>query len=188
MSHTIWISNDAVTLSLLCRDRIVSNRWLSGREMDACQTLLGRQFQHLVGLKPTYSFDLTPTRHTPRTRRLSCLRRENLSDKSSASDSIRQTQVLHINGDHWVLVTNQHGGPENTVYVYDSRPHNPDNNFSHVVAAVFRFRKWSSFFISYPEMTSQKDGSSCGVYCIAYLTALGCRRSPDLLEFRHEVR
>ena len=187
LSHVVWTYANGTKLSLLERDRILNWRWLSGTEIDAAQQLLKVQFGHLRGLEPTYLFDIRKTPFTSRTERLQYLRNAATASPSSVAYGGRRSQALHVNGNHWIAVSNEHSEKEDIVYVYDTRRPHPDQDFDHLVAAVFRFQRRSSFTVVWLKIMPQKDSSSCGPHTIANLTAIAFQRRPDLIQFSHNV-
>ena len=98
----------------------------------------------------------------------------------------RQVQPLHLNGNHWILASNLHDGPENHVMLYDSLSTTPDRAVKHQVAAVFRFSA-DSLVMDWPKIIHQDDGTKCGVYMIAYTLALCQKREICQIQLNHNV-
>ena len=56
------------------------------------------------------------------------------------SDNSRQTQVIHVSGNYWILVTNSHDEEPNMVYIfYSIEKTRLTDVVVHLVAVVFRF-------------------------------------------------
>ena len=109
-----------------------------------------------------------------------------IKSKRSIVSSQRKSQILLVNCNHWVLVSNDHDGPVNEVRVYNSHKTKPNSAFVHQVAAVYAFEDDRFTVQSYP-VQQQTDGSSCGVFFLAFLQAIGVRIDPTETNISEKV-
>ena len=163
-----WIESIAGhRLSLDERRQILEGDWLNDAVINASQGLLALQFPRIKGLRDTLYYDLEPVGKTTRWDRL-CSLRQQMNKTAVANETGRQVQAVHLPG-HWVSLSNRHSEAANIVYVMDSLALNLHKDLPHLVAAVFRFSE-ESFSIRLRRSAQQTDGSSCGVYTVAFLT------------------
>ena len=153
--------------------------------MNAFHDLLKLKFLAAQSLQETLLFAVQRTNPAVLINSLQHLRQRQEYGTKEMPD-IRKMQTLLVGGNHWVIVTNQHPGPVNLVIVYDTLGYNPDENFGHLVSAVFRPTS-PSLDVCWPVMITQKGSSICGVHCAANLTCLCMGRRPDQCTFVHEV-
>jgi hypothetical protein len=180
-----------VNLSLADKVRIESDRWISDEIINASQCVLREQFPEIAGFRSSLYFSIISgsiqTTHTSIDR----LRDDKLVSSKSFSEHLaraqfRQLQILFVNGNHWVTVSNIHTGPPNEIHVYDSKPPNYDQFFKHQVAAVFR-QSAPEIRLIWPPMCLQPNDNDCGCYAVAAAVALAHKEKPQTQNFKNEV-
>ena len=136
--------------------------WLSDRHMKTASDLLRASFATVGGLEDT----LLQT------------------NNSFTVPTGPYVQFLHIRGNHWVTISNILAADRYTVLVYDSMHSQPDSNFLSVVANYLYCPK-DSFDIKIMNVQRQPNSYDCGVYAIAFATAVLHGDDPANLQFRH---
>ena len=181
-----WKFLHGCRLTLLSRSRIQDGLWLADDDVNAGQECLRIQFPSIAGLRSTQLFDVRSSSSVFRRLQLERVRSKKMEgDGKGCELDTRQLQILHI-PNHWIVVSNIHSGPANLVHAVDSHTQKPDDDFGHSVAAVFRFQQ-EHFSVEWPKVMQQKDGSSCGVYAIAFAMAICLGESLQEARFIHEV-
>ena len=99
---------------------------------------------------------------------------QNLKWKSSNADFI---QILNVSGNHWICASNI-GCPPNTCNVYDSLYPNYSSSLTTQVAAIMNTSE-QSFTINYMNVQMQSGNNDCGLFSIAFATALCSGRDPS---------
>ena len=95
------------------------------------------------------------------------------------ADSQKWIQIINIHNNHWVMAAQGFGINPNNVLLYDSldttEPH------PHVVYCIAQLCKTpiGKLTISLMPCQVQKDGFNCGVYSIAFSTALAFNLNPS---------
>ena len=180
-----WVSHLGRTLSFGHRLAILSNGrsgWLDDQIANYSCAMISDAFPHVFGFRPTTLFACSAKNIQ---REVPALRQRML-DPENSFEAPRQVQAVYINGNHWILASNLHDGPENHVLLYDSLSLTPDAAVRHQIAAVFRFST-ESFVMEWPKVVPQDDGSKCGVYIIAYALALCQNRQIGQIILDHHV-
>ena len=182
LCHVPWKTYGGVELYVSDRNQILNSKdLLSDNHLEAFQQLLKATFPAADLFQPILYFAVKGKSLEDRLKSLHVLRNRPWAQRG------RKSQILFVNNIHWVTVSNRHSGPENHIVVYDSMGMDQDENFQHIVAAVFRFEDISEFDVCWVKTKRQDDGSSCGVYCAAFQTSICYDQEPDKLAFEHRV-
>jgi len=88
-------------------------------------------------------------------------------------------QILHNGNDHWITVSTI-GAKESEVLIYDSLFSYAPEKLKEQVAALLYTQK-EAITLKFMKVDLQTNGSDCGIYAIAYATALCFGKSPGLL-------
>ena len=96
-SKAVWVTFDKLTLYLSDKVTIEEGSWLSDMHIEFAQRLLRSQFTSIEGLNYTV-----------------------YQNKFNLDSTKKVLQVLHISGNHWVVVSNLQCDSEQKMYVYDS--------------------------------------------------------------------
>jgi len=95
-------------------------------------------------------------------------------------------QVLNCDDAHWVCVTNI-GCKQNVVKVYDSwRTGDVTTDAKEAIANILQSSN-QRVYLLFPEVQQQRDGSSCGVFALAFTHTLAEGKDPSSLEFPGEI-
>lgn len=95
-------------------------------------------------------------------------------------------QVLNCDDAHWVCATNI-GCKQNLVKVYDSwRTGDVTTDAKEAIANLLHSSN-QRIYLLFPEVQQQKDGSSCGVYALAYALTLAEGKDPSSFDFPDEA-
>lgn len=88
------------------------------------------------------------------------------------SDPVDFVQVINVGGQHWVCSSNI-DCPLGIVDVYDSIPVYSVGSYSlrKQIAAILKTPE-STFQLRFPDVKHQSGGSNCGLFAIAFATAL----------------
>lgn len=82
-------------------------------------------------------------------------------------------QFMHVNGNHWTLIT----GKDNRVKFYDSLYDKPsEETIIDICRYIHTDRK--AVTIDLMNVEKQKDGTSCGVYAIAFAASFAGKEDP----------
>ena len=157
-----WIKS----LLLFESDRISleSGGWLSDAHIYAVSKLLKKQYPHQNGLQSTI------------------LLANKLKWNSSNADFI---QMMNVSGNHWVCVSNINCTP-NSCNVYDSLSPNYPSSLITQVAAIMNSSK-PHFTMHHTNVQMQCGAADCGLFAIAFATALCARQDPILLKFDQKI-
>jgi len=180
-----------VNLSLADKVRIESDAWISDEIINVSQRVLQMQFPDLAGLRSSLNFCIVSGSVQKTHASLDRLRDERLVSSESfkqhlARAQYRQVQILFVNGNHWITVSNIHNGPPSEIHVYDSKPPNYDQYFVHQVAAVFR-QDAPEISLVWPPVCLQPNDNDCGCYAVAAAVALAHGERPDTQNFNNGV-
>ena len=131
------------------------NYWLNDKTIDYAQGLLSTQFPNIEGFQATVALagssvgGYIPT----------------VTDKF--------VQIVHINGNHWMTISNVFSTNPDTFKWYDSLV-NPSNlpQFPQKVAAAMPFSSAERLVVDVMDIQQQTGGSDCRLFAIANATAL----------------
>ena len=146
-------------------DIIGKNAMLTDLQIQMAQELLHRQFPYIEGL-------LSPT-----------------IGKAEQFPVMRNSfiQVLHTGGNHWVCVSNIGCSHNNQVKLYDSL-YSGIAPFTREQIGALLFNQDSNVIeICVPPVDQQTNGTDCGVFVIAFATALCHNMDPTSLKFNRRA-
>lgn len=154
-----WIDNGRVELSMADKAIITApTGWLSDKIIDAAQTTLREQFGipgfQSVNHGQTCSFDVEPNEFI---------------------------QILHNGHDHWLTISTI-GSKHPGVFVYDSLYSEASDELQQQIACLLHTQE-PGIMVKFAKVESQTNSSDCGIYAIAFATALCLETSPAKLVF-----
>ena len=158
----IWISNEYMKLRERHREVLLSERWLCDDIVNATQSLLKQQ-SNINGLQPV------------------CATRT-LSVDVQRSDFV---QILHNGYNHWLVVSSIGIKKDGEVYVYDSMYCNTTPEVKKIVAAIL-FTKLPRITLNFVHVQMQCGTQDCGLFAIAFATALCLGKQPGQLTFHQD--
>ena len=140
---------------------------LTDRHIQMAQELLRGQFPHIGGL-------MSPSLST--IRQFLAMRQEFV-------------QVLHTGGLHWVTVSTIGCKGNNKIDLYDSLYHGISPQTEEQIASLSFVDNADHLEVSTPPVVQQTNGTDCGVYAIAFATALCNNLDPTSRKFNgQEIR
>jgi len=164
--ESYWLKIGRVTLYDCDKTEILSGTWLSGTHMAAVQWLLKLQFPHFGGLKDPVG---------------------QLSTKSQLSLPPGSLQILHVHGNHWITVSTCNSGHTDAdVVVYDSK-YQFLGSATEALLAKLVLTQQDVLNIHIASVNKQSGDSDCGVFSIAYCTALAHEQDPSGIVFNQSV-
>lgn len=101
------------------------------------------------------------------------------------ANSHKWIQILHNNRDHWIVACKGFDvAGSNLVLLYESNcsGHQPDQHFIYCIAQIERTKN-KILKIGLMDCESQKERGSCGLYAIAFATALAFSFNQSELRF-----
>lgn len=157
--QTYWIKE----LSLWQADRqcIEDNGWLNDNIIKVSQDILKKSHPNIGGLQST-------------------MLGETLTYSIERGKFV---QILHINNNHWITISNifsKNGG----INVYNSVPSKdlPDKAKKQIAALIHS--PDTHYVLEFERMQRQRGASDCGLFAIAFATALCCGYNPAAVEFK----
>ena len=157
-----WIQN----LQLYESDRAILEAltgWLNDALINAAQTLLKTAFPHLLGLQPVELGSLG----------------------QFSVETGEFIQILNNQHGHWLTVSTI-GVTHPTVRVYDSMLSSASNHVKSQVAALLH-TSCKSITLEFVNIHLQAGGSDCGLFAIAFMTALAFGISPSSCLFDQQA-
>jgi hypothetical protein len=195
-TNVFWLSSGSIDLSLADQVRIQSREdWISDEIINAAQFLLRKQFPTIAGFRNSLQFSIVKGEtsdlekiytSTDRIRDDSVVSKESFK-RHLTQAGYRQIQILFVNGNHWITVSNQHSGPLEDVHVFDSLPPNYEDYVNHQIASVFR-QSTAQINLIWPPMCKQPNSNDCGVYAIAAAVALAFGEKPEAQNLNNSVK
>ena len=138
---------------------------LTDRHIQMAQELLHQQFPHIEGL-------LSPSISTAR--QFPVMRQEFV-------------QVLHTGGLHWVCVSNIGCTSANNIKLYDSLYSGISPQVEEQIASLLFVDTADYINVFIPPVDQQTNGTDCGVFAIAFATALCHNLNPASLKFNRRM-
>ena len=130
---------------------IMTNQWLFDEHIKSCSTLLKKAHPFQSGLHDTITLAKKP---------LQCI---------SPTEFV---QIVHVNQSHWVCLSNINC-PPGVVDVYDSIPnYSANSKVLHKQAAAISQCMEKQLEIHFVDVQAQEAGNDCGLFAIAFATAL----------------
>ena len=146
-SKAVWVTFDKLTLNLSDKVTIEEGSWLSDMHIEFAQRLLRSQFTSIEGLNYTV-----------------------YQNKFNLDSTKKVLQVLHISGNHWVVVSNLQCDSEQKMYVYDSLYTGISEETKTLIFNIFQSKQLQ--VCQFPEVQKQMGAMDCGVFAIATATSL----------------
>ena len=158
----LWIQNELITLYESEKDVIESGDWLTDSIIDAAQKILAVQFKarfgeagfQSVGLGSTFAF---------------------------AVESDEFVQVLHNGRNHW-LTASSVGTAPGQMLVYDSMYPSAGQATQQQIACLMMVTE-PNLTLTFADVQMQAGGSDCGVFALAFATAICFGHSPGQFHF-----
>ena len=144
---------------------IRNSAMLTDKHIQMAQELLHHQFPKIEGL-------LSPT--IGKARQFPVMRKEFI-------------QVLHTGGIHWVCVSNIGCKKKNQVKLYDSLYSGVSPFTKEQIAALLFIEDSDVIEVSIPPVDQQTNGTDCGVFALAFATALCYKLDPTSLKFNRRA-
>ena len=158
---TTWVQNNLYLLSVAAKERILSpTAWLTDDIIEAAQNLIRENNPLVGGLQPP------------------CLG-QTCSFMIEAGEFI---QILHNGVDHWVVVSNIGVSRGSVVRVYDSKYQYLTTTTELQLASLLNTPE-PEITLEFVDVKKQCGSSDCGVYAVAFATALSLGQDPGALYF-----
>ena len=158
-----WTSICGIILTQLHKEVLKSpNQWLDDDIINSAQYLLKKQNPSIDGFQSTilsFKFQMEPKR-TP------------------------FIQILNIHNNHWITISTI-GVPPSTVKVYDSNHGKLPHHEQKLVADILQSCQ-PDIVIHYIDVQKQANASDCGLFSIAFATALNFGQDPAMIYFDQE--
>ena len=94
-------------------------------------------------------------------------------------------QVLHSGGNHWVTISTV-GCPPSTIKVFDSLYSTIPTHTKEQICALLMSMQ-ATINVQYVGVQKQRSGCNCGLYALAFATAICAGEMPQLLQFDEKV-
>ena len=91
-------------------------------------------------------------------------------------------QILHNRYDHWLLVSTLGVSEGGVVLVYDSKYSHLTSHTELQIASLIHTPR-SHICVKFIDVPTQSGDSECGIFAIAYATALSLKEDPGKIEF-----
>ena len=143
----IWATCAGTKIKLYEEDKLLieRNQRLTDKHINFAQAMLRGQFPQCDGLQNTL-----------------------LQKRHKYSTAIKMTQILHVRGNHWVVISNLMC-PENEIKLYDTVYSNIDQPTKALLIEIFN----EGVQITMDDHLQKQNGDrDCGVFCIAITTSL----------------
>ncbi len=154
-------------LGLLTADQEMLKRgeWLTDKHINAASVLIKEEFPKQHGLQDTLLLQRF--------------------DQYESDDS-QFVQIIHINGNHWLCVSNKFC-PAGTVDVYDCSPGTGSSpSLKRQIAVVLKC-KYSDFTVRLVDVQRQIGYADCGLFSIAFAYALCYDLDPHGIQFNQSA-
>ena len=143
----LWATCAGTKIKLYQEDRVLveRNQRLNDKHINFAQAMFRGQFPQCDGLQNTL-----------------------LQGRYKYSTATKMVQILHVRGDHWVVISNLLC-PENEIRLYDTVYSDIDQPTKALLIEMFN--EGVQFTVD-GEFQKQKGDRDCGVFCIAVTTSL----------------
>ena len=158
-----WINNGLVTLSMADKAILEGSNWLTDDIVNAAQTMLAEQFSIMTGFQNTNA-GMTMT---------------------FAIEPDEFIQILHDGGGHWVMISTI-GTKHPEVRMYDSLYCSLSSALKHQIAALLATKE-KKISVHFMDVQMQAGGDDCGLFAIAFATALCCGHPPGRFQFHQRA-
>ena len=145
--QNVWVTFTGTRIQLFTEDKciIVEQERLNDRHINFAQAVLRAQFPWCDGLQNSL-----------------------LQDRLRFSVTSKIVQILHIRGNHWMVISNVYCDGNN-VNVYDTVYDNMDSSTLDLLNSMF---EEDVTFSNVEQLEKQQGDVDCGVFCIAIVTSL----------------
>ena len=143
----VWASCAGTKIKLYQDDKVLleENQRLNDKHINFAQAMLRGQFPQCDGLQNTL-----------------------LQGRHKYNTATKMVQILHVRGDHWVVVSNLLC-PENEIRFYDTVYSDIDEPTKALLVEMFN----EGFQVTVDDQLQKQEGDrDCGVFCIAITTSL----------------
>ena len=159
------VSPQKKRMKLIDSEHIIMGEELTDTEINLAQQLLKKQFPNLNGFKSTLLQD----------------KRYALTEK----DVRNKVQIIYCKGRrHWVVASTVNSSI-GQVKVYDSLFTYPDKEMERVIMNSFQWNS-TEVALKFACCHKQKGGADCGLFAIAFATAIAFGKQPGKLKFIQE--
>ena len=159
------VSPQKKRMKLIDSEHIIMGEELTDTEINLAQQLLKKQFPNLNGFKSTLLQD----------------KRYALTEK----DVRNKVQIIYCKGRrHWVVASTVNSSI-GQVKVYDSLFTYPDKEMERVIMNSFQWNS-TEVALKFARCHKQKGGADCGLFAIAFATAIAFGKQPGKLKFIQE--
>lgn len=150
------------SLQLLRQDccEIDKSTWMSDLHLSAASQLLKKAFPSISGLQHT-------------------ILQQNMSFDIPTGKFV---QFLHVNGNHWITISNMNQKDTSTVCIYDSMRQRPSDRTIQTIAG-YRYSQDDKLSMKVMNVDRQPNLNDCGVYAIAFATSLLYGEDPTELHY-----
>ena len=156
-----WVKNNLYSLSVAAKERILSpTAWLTDDIISAAQQLIRENNPLVGGLQPP------------------CLG-QTCSFTIETGEFI---QILHNGADHWLVVSNIGVSRGSVVRVYNSKYQYLTTSTELQLASLVNTPE-PRITLEFVDVQKQCGSSDCGVYAVAFATALSLGQDPGTLHF-----
>ena len=148
------------------KDSLYNGKRLTDNIIDAAQALLRKAYHHIGGLEPV------------------CLG-QTLQFTVQRGEFV---QILNVSNSHWVTLSNI-GCKPGTVNIFDSIPNNPISSRTKEQIAAILFSEKEEIQLQFKPVQEQHGTADCGVFAVAFATALCSGKDPAEIHFiQHQLR
>ena len=144
--ESVWLTFNKINLSMQDKTTIQEGSWLSDMHINFAQSLLKLQFKNVEGLQDTV-----------------------YQNKFKFDSTKKIIQILHISGNHWIVISNIRCGNEK-MHIYDSLYTGIGEQAKELILSIFDYRALS--LSMFPEVQKQEGSNDCGVFAIATATSI----------------
>lgn len=146
-----------LNLTMADKELITANDWLTDKHINAVNKLLLNQFPNQNGLQDPLLL---------------------AAMKQYKSGNTNFVQILNVNRQHWVCVSNKNC-PPGEVEIYDSLPNFTKNSFTvRCQVATIMKTKEDSFLMSHVDVQRQIGSNDCALFAIAFAVNLCFGQDP----------
>ncbi|OWA55404.1 hypothetical protein BV898_19790 [Hypsibius exemplaris] len=189
--HVTWVYHGRNLLSLSAKMSLETTAWIDDEVVNTAMSVLSLQFPDVAGFRSSLFFNLPADIGSLDANGYKAALHQFRSSKMGwdlvftnrlSAAANRQIQLLFVNGNHWITVSNIHGLTQNEVLIYDSLPSVYDHNFALQVASVFRMEA-DEMKLIFPPMGRQPNFNDCGAFAVAAAVALAFKERPEAGNF-----
>ena len=159
------VSPQKKRLKLIDSEHIIMGEELTDTEINLAQQLLKKQFPNLNGFTSTLLQD----------------KKRALTEKTVRD----KVQIIFCKGRHHWVVASTKNCTIGHVKVYDSLFTYPDKEMERVIVNLFQWNS-TEVVVKFARCQKQKGGADCGLFAIAFATAIAFGKQPGKIKFVQE--